>query len=484
MSNQSHSIRYQSPKWRKLLYVIIICALASIPAQPVLADVAPPKAVPGANPSPDGEVTQVRMVDEIVIIEVQEETDFSQMGTARVWAEFQMMNQGDESEVLMVRFPTSSSDGFSNYPEIQDLLVYVNNQSVRTSRYNLEGEPDNWYDPVQWAEFEAEFPPGEMVEIEVVYTLLGTGEYPFVSYSYLLETGAGWKGTIGSAQIIVKLPYPATTQTVFVDSSPGWGQTTTEVQLEGNQVSWHYENLEPSSENNISISMVWPSTWHKMELERQIVTVNPQDGEAWGRLAKVYKDLAFLRKWMREDPGGEELFSLSVEAYENCLELLPEDALWHAGLGDLLFWKYKDNFFNGKEETRDGFVRALKEIYIAYTLNPDHSFINDYLKYYFPKEAVEIVGDEVIFHWLTSTPTLSSPIVEFSVTEAPPTEVPPSFVTETLPPMPSGTPTPQEYVEDEREPSREKSPLPICGSLIMIPFFLVIPILKGKKSRK
>jgi len=104
---------------------------------PAYADVAPPESPPGANPSPDGEVTQVRMVDEKVVIEVQAEEDISKMGTARVWAEFQMLNLGDVKETLMVRFPTSFNDGHYRYPEIEDLKVYIDNKSVSTSRIGL-----------------------------------------------------------------------------------------------------------------------------------------------------------------------------------------------------------------------------------------------------------------------------------------------------------------------------------------------------------
>jgi hypothetical protein len=43
-----------------------------------------------------------------------------------------------------------------------------------------------------------------------------------------------------------------------------------------------------------------------------------------------------MRKGLREDDGGLELYELSVEAYETAVALLPEDALWHAGFADLL----------------------------------------------------------------------------------------------------------------------------------------------------
>jgi hypothetical protein len=469
--------------WGLISIVLILGVGLVFPLpKPVSADVAPPQQPPGANLSPANEFTQVRMIEETVVLDVLPETDLTQMGQARVWAEFIMKNLGSESESLLVRFPLSVNDGFFNYPQIEDFRVYVNNQAVVTSPLQMPGEHG---DTIQWVHFEVIFPPQEIVEIEVDYTLQGTGEYPFVAYQYLLETGAGWKDTIGSADITVKLPYPATGQTVFIDSSPGWGQTSSGAELKGNQISWYFDNLEPTREDNISVALVWPSAWHKVELEKQKVSLNPNDGEAWGRLGKIYKELIFLRKWMRDDPGGEDLFILSLEAYERSLELLPEDALWHAGLADLLFWKYTNFNFDSREESRDGFVRALEELYIAYTLDPNHPFIKDYVQYYyFPQEALEIVEDEAIFYWLTQTPTLRSPkTTEPSPTYQPTATEAPQDTQPVPTDMPTATPEPPpvDDLSSDKEQSGKKFSLPICGSLILVPFFLVIPLVRRQK---
>jgi tetratricopeptide (TPR) repeat protein len=68
---------------------------------------------------------------------------------------------------------------------------------------------------------------------------------------------------------------------------------------------------------------------------------NPNDGEAWGRLAKAYKEVVKMPKgYLREDPAGIELYALSKDAYEKCLALLPNDPLWHYGYADLLWAHY------------------------------------------------------------------------------------------------------------------------------------------------
>ncbi len=121
--------------------VIQMCAallaldLAAVLAiRPALVDIAPPQMPPGSNPELETIDTKVKMVDEKVVIEVLEETDLDKMGTAWVWAEFLMMNMGDVPERMMVRFPSSFSYGFSGYPEIENMLVSINNFVADTAR--------------------------------------------------------------------------------------------------------------------------------------------------------------------------------------------------------------------------------------------------------------------------------------------------------------------------------------------------------------
>jgi tetratricopeptide (TPR) repeat protein len=422
------------------------------------------------------------MMEETVIITVLPETDLIKMGKAKVWAEFLMKNLGEESETLLVRFPLSVNDGFFDYPEIDDFHVYADNIMLDTDPLQMPGEHG---DTIQWVHFEVEFPPGEIVELEVDYTLDGTGEYPFVAYYYLLETGAGWYDSIGKGDIIVKLPYAANNKNVFIDSHPGWGRTTDGAILDGNEVRWHFEDLEPTHADNISIAMVWPSAWNKVEIERQNVENDPNDGEAWGRLGKSYKEIGKLRSWFRDDPGGEELFRLSLEAYEKALELLPNDPLWHAGLGDLLYWKYDWYVTPKNEENRAGFLRGLKEFQIAYELDPDDPYILNYIDDRYVYEGmVDFDGEEFIFTWLDQTPTLP-PTDE----EVQPSITPTPVNGELNPTAPHLEVKKDHTLEPDQEPTSEgkdtekNTGFPLCGSIILIPMLLAIP-LAGSYYRK
>src|SRR5262249_52749242 len=69
------------------------------------------------------------------------------------------------------------------------------------------------------------------------------------------------------------------------------------------------------------------------------------------------------------DPGGEELYQLSLDAYQKCLTLLPDDALWHAGFAELLaIHAYSDK--NSAEADR-----ANEEINTALQLAPYHPLV-------------------------------------------------------------------------------------------------------------
>jgi len=482
-------MRYTVPRFfsRKSLLILSILSIAVlglfVGVLSARADVAPPQFPPGANPEID-QVTHVRMMDERVVIEIQAEDDVDVMGTARVWAEFRMENLGSNTEKLMVRFPISYSDGFRGYPEIDDLMVYINNDSVPTTKISLDGDPEKWDDPIKWSEFEVVFPPGEIVEIEVDYTLHGTGYYPFVTYSYLLETGAGWNGTIGSAEIIVRLPYFATTANVLIDEQTGWGSTTDGGILSGNEILWSLEDFEPGYENNITVAMVWPSVWQRILEEQKHVYDFPTDGEAWGMLAKYYKEVSRFSKGYREDPGGVFLHEQSIAAYQEALDLLPDDALWHAGYADLLMWHsvWGSGF---TADSRAEFLEGLYQLYLAYQLDPDHEYIQQRLRYSFYGDVVQEENGEFDFLWLTQTPTLAA--VEPQETAAP--QADPTAISQiTFTPQPGPTQSQPGASGDGTtvdEEKAEKKTLPICGSTIIFPLGLIAAVVFPKiRSKK
>ena len=141
-------------RWLALILIVGMLGVPSI----AYADVAPPSHPPGANPGPETEGTQVRMLAETVVMEVLMDAPVRSPGLAKVTADFTMRNLGNTAEKMGVRFPISSDNGFGKFSEIKDVQIFVNNKTVSARRI-LEVDPLWGGDPVPWSEFDVNFPP-------------------------------------------------------------------------------------------------------------------------------------------------------------------------------------------------------------------------------------------------------------------------------------------------------------------------------------
>jgi hypothetical protein len=444
---------------RWLTLVLVLAALA-LPSS-ARADVAPPGHPPGSNPEPGAETTQVRMVAETVLIDVLP----GDLNQAKVTADFTMRNLGGDAENMAVRFPLSSNDGFGEYPEIKNLSVKVDGKTVSMRRI-MQEDPVWGSDLVPWSEFDVTFPPGQDVQIQVTYIIQGTGESPYVAFYYIFHTGEGWKDSIGSADLIVRLPYQANPANVIFDEHTGWSFTTPGGVFDSNEVKWHFENLEPTLENDFEVSLIMPSAWQKVLNERANIENNPDDGEAWGRLGKLYKEIFFFRRGFRHDDGGTQLYQLSIEAYEKAVTLLPDDALWHAGFADLLAVHAYYASQEGENATAE-MVRSMQEIDRALELSPNDLKVNEIAEeiYFFFPDAVQLLESGYDFLWLTATPIAQAPtLVSVSPTSVPEATTAASF---------TATAIPAPAAEAESTPTTAPSPTPVCGSALLLPLALL-----------
>jgi tetratricopeptide (TPR) repeat protein len=309
----------------------------------------------------------------------------------------------------------------------------------------------------------------------------------------------------------VRLPYEATPQNVLLSEHTGWSQTTPGAVLEGRDVRWQYTNLEPTQESNLEISIVQPSYWKKVLNELENTTRNPRDGEAWGRLGRAYKDIAFFSKGPREDPEGEKIFELSRDAYIRCLELLPDDALWHSGYAELLLMHYNTTYWDNPTENED-LLNAVREVQRALEIDPNTSKaleLADELTWIAPEYVIK-EGDQYVFLAETATPaptdlpaiataipTELSPTPEPTAAPALPTPIPASPTSTaaalaeapTLPPEPSDEPvqappeaSPTAAAAQETNPGGPS----VCGIGFMVPAALCISLAapRLRKTRK
>jgi hypothetical protein len=407
-------------RMKALLLAILAVAALTWPRQMVRADIAPPKTPPGSTLLPEDAGTAVRMLAETVTLEVSADPQNASRSMARTHAVFTMRNLGHVDETMAARFPLSfpdgSSDGAFEFPEIPSVAVKIDGLSVPTRREMQPPIEDGGYqvrDEIPWAVFDVTFPRSRDVVVEVTYTVDGYGYYPQTIFEYVLETGAGWNDTIGEADIIVQLPYAATDANIFVEESNSSSASTPGAVLSGNQIRWHFEDIEPTSQDNIEVILVAPALWESVLKETRIVEGNAMDGEAWGRLAKAYKEAARLPKgWLRDDPAGRELVELSKAAYEKCLALLPKDALWHYGYADLLWSEYYwETRISPRGDVQGLLPRALAELQTVLALDPDNGLAQDLLLEISlaVDGAVELAGDDYVFLALTATPVPPTP---------------------------------------------------------------------------
>lgn len=371
---------------RKLTLLILLCVLILGSPGRGLADVAPPEPAYSSNPEPDEGSTNVRMLAETVVMKIDADSPTDE-GLAYVTATFTMRNLGDQDEQMDVRFPLffnghDNCDFMPKYndgPVIADFSALVDGLPVQSKITYETFTFDDYINEVTrditlacWANFPVTFLIDRDVTIQVTYTAqpYDHNKYGYYIYSYIIATGAGWKDTIGTADIIVQMPYQLN-QYNFIECRPA------ECEVSDTQVQWHYEDLEPDFWG-ISLSLLPPPEWLTILRERAITTNNPNDGEAWGRLGKAYKEAIMQLRGLRTDPGGIEMYQFSAEAYQKALALLPLDAEWHYGYAELLchnaIWGY---LWYADLLVTQGCIEQLK---LALEINSQHERANALLE--------------------------------------------------------------------------------------------------------
>lgn len=449
--------------------LVLLFLLMGVMIQPVRADMAPPYMPPGSNVVPGAETTQVRMVAEMVVLTVSKYPDSPEFTVARTVATFIMRNLGTVEEKMKARFPLRTDTTICSYdycPEITDLIVRVNGDVIPTERQMLPFTYTTYivYE-IPWAVFDVTFPPAKDVIVEVSYTADAYGYYPFHVIDYILETGAGWKDTIGSADIIMQFPYEVSEKNTV--SGIGYAETSAGGSIRGNEIRWHFDNLEPTRKDNFQVVFLAPSLWEVILRETDIVTKYPKDGEAWGRLGKAYKEAALVpgKYFVRDD----EMFQLSRKAYENCLMLLPDDSLWHFGYAELL-WAYYFHYIenNGNMDNEGILPLILSHLQTAMAIDPNNQKARDLLNWMMDwvPEAIQVKDENFIYLGLTATPLPPTPRRHSTDTATP-----------TRTPYPASTRTSLPPTETENSFPPTETPVaanPLCGSSV-----LIVPVLAG-----
>jgi hypothetical protein len=422
------------------------------------------------------------MLSETILIEVQTAPwpGVSLSSVVRDWAKvtanFTMFNHGEDDEVMQVRFPLTHpagwGDGSGEYPEIEDIRVWVEGVSVTTTRVTTPSPLGEDKPPIVWSGFEVTFPANEEVEIEVRYSQRATGYHPQSTFTYILETGAGWKGAIGEGELIVRVPYTASHENVLVQySSAG-------MRFAGADARWSFEELEPTREDNLRVTIIEPGYWLAVLGAQGIVDNNPEDGDSWGDLARAIKRVTLEHKgWLREDDAGKALYQASIRAYENAVTLKPEVAKWHAGYAELLWHK----IFLWPDYGAPEMIIILEQIQAALDIEPQNEQAWDILNDMRNSAPLAVTFGEAGVDYLLLTATVQpSPTATLEVTSSP-------TPTSTETPAPTATPEPieptQEVVEIPPTPEVEErgSPLDCLGGMAIMTSLPILTIMIFKK---
>jgi hypothetical protein len=485
-----------------LISLTLFAIMIQQPAS-VQADAAPPPVAVGSDLFPNSNQTKVRMEAETVLITIPEDSE-STSGHAIVNATFYMRNMGDEIEQMNVRFPLNLSeydleyevDTNNDYCPESSLTSYIEEFSVKTTyEENDENTPVSTSEKAStstnhcWATFDVTFPPGEQVIIEIQYKMFGNPlNETIVNYSYILQTGIGWYDTIGSADIIIELPY-------YLDETSIRSCNPEDCTIQLTTVSWHYEDFEP--DENISVDMITPSIWGRVVRETANVQINNSDGHAWGRLGDAYKDLITDQHGFLVESEFPEFFESSMKAYQNAIYVRPYDVNWHVSYTDLVC-PYAVKLYYAEQEDAKKYAQICGiEIDTILTQNPNNPNIMQYLKFlydtypaFFVDNNFNIFADEMRMPTLapiptdpTSTPTSKATATSATVIPAA-TRTPTQIISADMLPTPTFNPfgnvEPQEpFVDDSIQ--HKQNWFSFFGNLVLLGIAALIYSIQKKK---
>lgn len=364
-----------------VLLVLFVAALPLVILRRVWADAAPPPQAAASDIVP-GQGTQVQMISETVVMDVHSEPmisgDYTFTRTvAFVIADFLMRNLGGVAETMDVRFPMAwpTKEEGAPYPIIQNIQVEVDGRQVITHQADFDGQP--------WTVWPVTFPPDRDVRLRVEYrtqalewnnSLLGSfsslhliGNESLAEFYYILETGAGWHGPIGHGDIIFRFPYPASLE--MIESSdffrPVYTSTTPSFVAEGHDLRWHFTNLEPTSKDNVQLSVITPPMWQAILDARRQVQHSPNDAQAQIRLGEAdWAAIPIKNTW----PVG---MSLAEAAFKRAVELAPNSIPAHVSYARFL------TYHAWRQTPEPYYSRALQEVNHVLEMEPNNAEAKD-----------------------------------------------------------------------------------------------------------
>ncbi|MGB2963544.1 MAG: hypothetical protein WBB69_06115 [Anaerolineales bacterium] len=311
----------------RLLLIGLLLLLTVIHRDDATADVGPPPAQPGSSLSPGEFSTNVGMVSEEVQITIDDDPY-----QAFVWATFHMRNNSSEDEAFEVWFPLGERLNVGKklgIVQVADFKAWVDNIEMEITIEDV----DEW-DRV-WAHWPVSFPAGTPVSIRVTYTLSPEASFEptwFSRFDYILETGAGWQGVIGKAEITVRTPYLLHELDSLLgigDTFYAWPDGYSSSPL---KVKWVFYDFEPTEADNINFRLLDPTVWQTIRDSYKTLESSPEDWEAHWNLAlgltkwMMSQESALYHGLIKSSPNLASISELVADSHLKVLELAPPDA--------------------------------------------------------------------------------------------------------------------------------------------------------------
>jgi hypothetical protein len=157
------------------------------------------------------------------------------------------------------------------------------------------------------------------------------------------------------------LPYLASEETI--GTMPDGGH------VEGQQVRWTWENLEPGPQDDFSILLLRPERWEELSYWQGIVEAHPDYVQGWLALANLYERLSqgINERGHIIPYFGETFQQLGVQAAQEACRLEPGDIGPHYELAMLYAAALP------QDPPAEALQRVLDEIEIMYELNPEEA---------------------------------------------------------------------------------------------------------------
>jgi hypothetical protein len=406
--------------------LLLLMLMLGVPLT-VQADAAPPRKPPGSNILPAGE-TQVQMLAETVSLVVQPAV--GDTTPLQVKAVFAMRNQGQATESMSVRFPMENPDGwgdeYGHRPMITNFAVNANGHPLPVA-YADEPMGDSG-NSVNWATFPVDFPPSQNVTLEVTYTtaLFGSNDgTDQATAEYILETGAGWDGPIGSAVITLTLPYAAGPANVL-PPNPGDQLGVPGPVFIGNQVRWQWSQFEPDRSYNLDAVFIWPTQWQRILSLKSAAEQAPNNAQAAIALAEAYRDAGSERHGFRVN---EPLYKLALQTVQSALVYHPDDVNLQGELALVEVW----GCIYASPECSPAQIQQAVQDYQSFTsAHPDSTLLADWADSA-GELAAQLTPSDTATPEATQTPAATD-------TPAPTATSQPSLTPTTVPPTPTALP--------------------------------------------